>query len=130
MSSNQFYFLLFGLSLFGGLSFMLLVEVCKLRHFLNGIQSGLKEQKRISGWLSSESELQDRAINDLQLIASVHESNSREHAKRLKLLESPSYFLARPVKIVVAGDPAGNPAEVHPFAADAFVTVPAEAAAA
>lgn len=118
MNLNQFYLLLFGLSLFGALSFLLLIEVVKLRHFLNGLQSEALEAKRRICWLTSESELRKRRTEDLQAIASVHWEAFTDIAERLKRIESVPFVVVR-----MASEVAGEPGEVHPFAADAFVTI-------
>ena len=134
MNVNQFYALLFVFSLFGGLSFVLLVEVCKLRTASAKLaETQIKHNAAIMVALDSvdraqaERNVNTRRIEDLQAIASVHWEAFAKVAERLKLVESSHFFLVRKPPEV-----AGEPGEVHPFAVDAFVTVPAgsEAAAA
>ena len=125
MSVNQFYLLLFGVSLFGGLSFVLLVEVCKLRHFLNEVQSLVLETKRRVCLLTNENECRRRQVEDLQAITSVHWEAFAKVSERLKLAESTTFFVVRRMPEAVS-----KPGEIHPFAADAFVTIEPEAAAA
>lgn len=128
MSSDQFFSLLFIASLLGGLSFVLLVEVCKLRKFANGLLDISNSHRREIVRLQKAEAIQNRdsaRIEDLQAIAAVHWELFSNIAERLKLVESSHFFLVRKPPEV-----AGEPGEVHPFAADAFVTVTPEAAAA
>ena len=125
MSFDQFCLLLFGLSLFGGLSFVLLIEVVKLRHSLNRLQSELLEAKRKICLLSSDSWLHQRRIEDIQSNLTVHWEAITNTLGRLKLAESTAFFVVRRMPEAVS-----KPGEVHPFAADAFVTIEPEAAAA
>jgi hypothetical protein len=132
VSSHQFYLLLFGVSLFGGLSFVLLLEVCKLRNLSAGLLDIANEHRdqicRLQGAeaaLWADSSKSGRKVEDLQAIASVHWDLLSNLHERLKLVESSHFFLVRKPPEVV-----GEPGEVHPFATDAFVTVPPKSAAA
>lgn len=128
MSVDQFYLLLFAVSLFGGLTFVLLVEVCKLRSMANGLvealsdhRNGISELWRSVEYLGSDVNKEARKIEDLRAITSVHWELFAKAAERLKLVESSHFFLVRKPPEGV-----GEPGENHPFAADAFVTIPPE----
>lgn len=144
MNLSQFYSLLFAVSLFGGLLFVLLFEVCKLhqktaalRKFIEGVNRDVirieyDERNRPEAFtqLRSGAINQARKIEDLQAITSIHThavqalaTKSVNTDERLKLVESSHFFLVRrkPVEAL-------EPGEVHPFAPDAFVTIEAEAA--
>ena len=139
MSANQFYVFLFGLSLFGGLSFVLLVEVCKLRNLAYSLLDIANKHRRQIHELQGDEEHASaridhwsRQIEDLQAVTSIQtailgqiSTNVVNMSERLKLVESSHFFLVRKPPEVV-----GEPGEVHPFAVDALVTVSPDAAAA
>lgn len=134
---NQFYVLLFGLSLFGGLSLVLLYHVYRTILSVNELFEITEGQFRDLVTLGYDRDFHANQLRGLQSAVTSHvmqiedlQANSSVHweafanvAERLKLVESSQFLLVRKPPEV-----AGKPREVHPFAPDAFVTVEAAAA--
>ena len=119
---NPFHVVLAGVAMSGSLSLMLLAEFIRLRKELDFVRSEANGQDRmLKNVLGS--------LSDLQAVTTVHghavstlARRALEQSRRLNTLEGGTPVASEPVT--------SEPGDVHPFAADAFITLPPEPAAA
>lgn len=119
---NPFHIVLARLAMSGSLSLMLLAVFLRLRTELKALRAVANGHDRLLKSVLG-------SVSDLQAVTTVHghavstlARRALEQSRRLNTLEGGTPVASEPFT--------SEPGDVHPFAADAFITLPPEPAAA